>query len=36
VEHGARLLRAEACEIVGGVREAACAGLLRDFFLARR
>lgn len=40
VEHGARVLDAASChhrpEILGGVREAACARLLRDFFTARR
>lgn len=40
VEHGARVLDAASChhrpEIVGGVREAEAALLLRDFFLARR
>jgi len=40
VEHGARVLAAPSClhrpEIVGGIEEAACAALLRDFFAARR
>ena len=40
VEHGARVFEAASChhrpEVVGGVREAAAAGLLRDFFTARR
>ena len=40
VEHGPRLFSAPVClhrpEIVGGVCEAACARLLRDFFVARR
>jgi tRNA(Arg) A34 adenosine deaminase TadA len=40
VEHGARIFAAPSChhapEVVGGVREAECAALLRDFFAARR
>ncbi|NOG73414.1 nucleoside deaminase [Roseicella sp. DB1501] len=40
VEHGARVLAASSChhrpEVVGGLREADCAALLRDFFAARR
>ena len=40
VEHGARVLAASSChhrpEVVGGLREADCAALLRDFFTARR
>ncbi len=40
VEHGARIFAASSChhapETVGGVRESDCAGLLRDFFTARR
>ena len=40
VEHGARVFAAASChhrpEIVGGVREAAAASLLRDFFAALR
>lgn len=40
VEHGARVYAAPSChhvpEVVGGVREAECAALLRDFFVARR
>ena len=40
VEHGARVLAAGSChhrsEVVGGLREADCAALLRDFFAARR
>ena len=40
VEHGARVFAASSChhlpEVVGGVREAECAALLRDFFAARR
>lgn len=40
VEHGARVLAAASChhapEVVGGVREAECAALLRGFFRARR
>ena len=40
VEHGARVFAAPSChhvpEVVGGVREAECAALLRDFFAARR
>ena len=40
VEHGARIFAAASChhapEVVGGVREAECASLLRDFFAARR
>ncbi|WP_229682584.1 nucleoside deaminase [Siccirubricoccus deserti] len=40
VEHGARVFAAASChhapEVVGGVREAECAALLRAFFAARR
>jgi tRNA(Arg) A34 adenosine deaminase TadA len=40
VEHGPRLFGQPTChhrpEVVGGVRERACAQLLRDFFAARR
>jgi tRNA(adenine34) deaminase len=40
VEHGARIFAAPSChhapEVVGGLREAACAALLREFFAARR
>lgn len=40
VEHGARVLAAASChhvpEVIGGVREAECAALLRGFFSARR
>jgi tRNA(Arg) A34 adenosine deaminase TadA len=40
VEHGARVFAAPSChhvpELVGGVREADCAALLRGFFAARR
>jgi tRNA(Arg) A34 adenosine deaminase TadA len=40
VEHGARIFAAASChhapELVGGLREADCAALLRDFFAARR
>ena len=40
VEHGARVFDAASChhrpEIVGGVRETEAAGLLREFFAARR
>ena len=40
VEHGARVLHAASChhvlDIIGGVRERECAGLLRDFFATRR
>jgi len=40
VEHGARIFAASSChhapEIVGGLREAECGDLLRDFFAARR
>jgi tRNA(Arg) A34 adenosine deaminase TadA len=40
VDHGARVFVASSChhrpEVVGGVREADCAGLLRGFFEARR
>lgn len=40
VEHGARIFAASSChhlpEVVGGVREAECAALLRDFFRALR
>ncbi|MFC7472725.1 nucleoside deaminase [Dankookia sp. GCM10030260] len=40
VDHGARIFAAPSChhapEVVGGVREADCAALLRGFFAARR
>ena len=40
VEHGARVFAASSChhapEVVGGLREAECAGLLQDFFVALR
>lgn len=40
VEHGARIYAASSChhvpEVVGGVREAECGALLREFFTARR
>ena len=40
VEHGARVFAAPGClhrpEVVGGVREAECAALLREFFRALR
>ncbi|MBO1075647.1 nucleoside deaminase [Roseomonas marmotae] len=40
VEHGARIFQASSChhapEVIGGVREGECAGLLRDFFLRLR
>ena len=40
VEHGARVLHAASChhvfEVVGGVRESECAGMLRQFIAARR
>jgi cytosine deaminase len=40
VEHGARVFAAPSClhrpEVVGGVRESEAAGLLQDFFRARR
>ena len=40
VEHGARVFAAPGClhrpEVVGGVREAECAGLLRGFFAGLR
>ena len=40
VEHGARIFAASSChhtpEVVGGLREAECGDLLRDFFAARR
>ncbi len=40
VEHGARVLAASSChhlpEVVGGVREREAAGMLREFFRARR
>jgi tRNA(adenine34) deaminase len=40
VDHGARVFAASSChhrpEVVGGVREADCAALLRGFFEARR
>ena len=40
VDHGARIFDASSCHhrptVIGGVREQACATLLRDFFQARR
>ncbi|HYF07382.1 MAG TPA: nucleoside deaminase, partial [Acetobacteraceae bacterium] len=40
VDHGARVFSAPSChhvpEVVGGLREAECAALLRDFFAALR
>jgi len=40
VDHGARIFAAPSChhvpEVIGGVREADCAALLRGFFTARR
>ncbi len=40
VEHGPRVLDAPGClhrpEVVGGVREAECGGVLRDFFATLR
>ena len=40
VEHGARVFAAPSChhvpEVVGGVREAECAAVLREFFAALR
>ena len=40
VEHGARIFAASSChhapEVVGGLREADCAALLRSFFAVRR
>ena len=40
VEHGARIYAAASChhapEVVGGLREAECGAVLRDFFAARR
>ncbi len=40
VEHGARVFSHKQCnhapEVVGGMREAECAGLLRDFFARLR
>lgn len=40
VEHGPRVFESRSChhapEVVGGVREGECAGLLRDFFAALR
>jgi tRNA(adenine34) deaminase len=40
VEHGARIFHQSTChhrpEVVGGIEEAACAALLKDFFAARR
>lgn len=40
VEHGARVFSHPQCnhapEVVGGMREAECAGLLRDFFARLR
>ena len=40
VEHGARIFAAPSChhapEVVGGLREAECGGILREFFAALR
>ena len=40
VDHGARIFAAPSChhvpEVIGGLRESDCAGLLRGFFAARR
>lgn len=40
VDHGARIFAATSChhapEVVGGVREAECGAVLREFFAARR
>jgi tRNA(adenine34) deaminase len=40
VEHGVRFFAAPTChhrpEVYGGINESECAGLLRDFFAARR
>jgi len=40
VDHGARIFAAPSChhvpEVIGGLREADCAALLRGFFTARR
>ena len=40
VEHGARVFQAPGClhvpEVIGGVREAECGGVLRGFFQQRR
>lgn len=40
VEHGARIFAASSChhapEVVGGLREAECGAVLREFFAARR
>ena len=40
VEHGVRFFSAPTChhrpEVYGGINESECAGLLRDFFAARR
>ena len=40
VDHGARIFAAPSChhvpEVVGGVREAECGAVLRQFFAARR
>ncbi len=40
VDHGARIFAAASChhvpEVIGGIREADCAALLRGFFMARR
>ena len=40
VEHGARIYAAPSChhapEVVGGLREAECGAVLRDFFAQRR
>ncbi|MDN3564808.1 nucleoside deaminase [Paeniroseomonas aquatica] len=40
VDHGARIFAASSChhapEVVGGLREAECGAVLREFFAARR
>ncbi len=40
VEHGVRFFSSPTChhrpEVYGGINESECAGLLRDFFVARR
>lgn len=40
IEHGARVFERSSChhrpEVAGGIAETACAGLLREFFAARR
>jgi tRNA(Arg) A34 adenosine deaminase TadA len=40
VEHGARVFQAPGClhlpEVIGGVQESRCGGLLKSFFAARR